>query len=102
VSTNGKRLSLLLAALLLWTQVQLWGGRGSLTEVRHLRQLHTEQVQRNELARQRNSTLAAEVHDLKVGRESIEELARSELAMVHPQETFYQVVKVRKPEPRPD
>jgi hypothetical protein len=37
--------------------------------------------------------LSAEVQDLKNGNEAIEERARSELGLVKPDETFYQVVE---------
>ena len=42
---------------------------------------------------QRNSRLAAEVQDLKSGTAAIEERARSDLGMIGPNETFYQVVE---------
>jgi len=37
--------------------------------------------------------LSAEVEDLKHGEEAIEERARSELGLLKPGETFYQVVE---------
>lgn len=40
----------------------------------------------------RNARLAAEVRDLKQGLTALEERARSELGMVAPRESFYQVV----------
>lgn len=84
---------LILAAL----QVQLWGGSGSLTEVRHLRQSVAEQKQRNVELHALNSALAAEVTNLKSGVDAIEELARSELAMTGPNETFYHITELPKP-----
>jgi cell division protein FtsB len=39
----------------------------------------------------RNSALEAEVLDLKQGLDAAEERARSELGMVQPDETFYQI-----------
>jgi cell division protein FtsB len=45
------------------------------------------------LAVARNSRLAAEVQDLKSGTAAIEERARSDLGMIGPNETFYQVVE---------
>jgi cell division protein FtsB len=43
--------------------------------------------------KKRNETLSAEVDDLKHGDEAIEERARSELGLIKPGETFYQVVE---------
>lgn len=41
---------------------------------------------------ERNGQLAAEVRDLKQGLAALEERARSELGMIAPRETFFQVV----------
>ena len=41
----------------------------------------------------RNSALDAEVRDLKVGLEAIEERARSELGMIKRDEIFFQVLE---------
>src|SRR3954471_16954000 len=51
-----------------------------------------EQKQENLRLKQRNEKLAAEVEDLKSGKEAIEERARSELGLIKPGEVFYQVV----------
>ena len=45
----------------------------------------------------RNSALEAEVRDLKVGREAIEERARSELGMIRQDEMFFQVLEAATP-----
>ena len=60
---------------------------------RHVEQRLDEQKKENAKLKQRNEALAAEVQDLKSGREAIEERARSELGLVKPDETFYQVVE---------
>jgi len=46
----------------------------------------------NEALVERNARLAAEVRDLKQGLTALEERARSELGMIAPRETFFQVV----------
>ena len=48
---------------------------------------------RNELARQGNERLAAEVRDLREGMEMVEEKARFELGMVRPNEILVQIAK---------
>ena len=84
--------ALLLLILLLALEVKLWTGDWSLREVWRLRQRVAEQKQENLRLKQRNEALSAEVQDLKNGNEAIEERARSELGLVKPGETFYQVV----------
>jgi len=85
--------ALLLLILLLALEVKLWTGDWSLREVWRLRQRVAEQKQENQKLRQRNEALSAEVQDLKNGNEAIEERARSELGLIKPDETFYQVVE---------
>ena len=85
--------ALLLLILLLALEVKLWTGDWSMREVWRLRQRVAEQKQENLKLKQRNDALSAEVQDLKNGNEAIEERARSELGLVKPGETFYQVVE---------
>ncbi|MGB2517260.1 MAG: septum formation initiator family protein [Pseudomonadales bacterium] len=47
----------------------------------------------NQALAQRNQQLYAEVEDLKQGLAAVEEHARSDLGMVKPNETFYQLVE---------
>ena len=89
----GKRLLPLLIALLVIFQAQLWLGRGSIPNVRQMEQQLSEQLERNQQAKVRNSQLEAEVRDLKEGLEIVEEKARTELGMVKPNEIFVQVTK---------
>ena len=85
--------ALLLMALLLVLGVKLWTGDWSMREVWRLRERVAEQKRENQKLRQRNEALSAEVQDLKNGNEAVEERARSELGLVKPGETFYQVVE---------
>lgn len=89
--------ALVLLILLVVLQVHLWTGRGGMRDVWRLQQRIEEQKAENAQLKARNEMLAAEVEDLKHGEEAIEERARSELGLVRPGETFYQVV-----EPDPD
>ncbi|WP_244731714.1 septum formation initiator family protein [Psychrosphaera aestuarii] len=54
-------------------------------EVNSLKRDNDELIKRNEL-------LAADVKDLKVGLEGIEERARNELGMIRQNETFFRLV----------
>lgn len=82
----------LFVILLVLLQYRLWFGNGSLTEVHHLQEQISLIEQENESLKERNLSLAAEVHDLKQGHEAIEERARSEMGMIKYDETFYQIV----------
>ena len=86
-------IALLLLILLLALEVKLWTSDWSMREVWRLRQRVSEQKAENQKLKQRNEALSAEVQDLKNGNEAIEERARSELGLVKPGETFYQVVE---------
>ncbi len=86
-------LHLVLIALLLLLQGQLWFGRGSIPDVMRQRQALKEQKQQNAAAQLANDRLAAELHDLKDGLEMVEERARSEIGMVKPNEVFVQIAK---------
>ncbi|MEF2148279.1 cell division protein FtsB [Aquilutibacter rugosus] len=82
----------ILALLLLLMQYSLWLGDHGETAVIQLRRVVAQQQHENEGLRQRNSSLAAEVEDLKSGEGAVEERARNELGMIKPGETFYRVV----------
>jgi cell division protein FtsB len=86
-------LHLVLIALLLVLQGQLWFGRGSLPDVIRLREVLKDQKQQNAAAQLANDRLSAELHDLKDGLEMVEERARSEIGMVKPNEVFVQIAR---------
>jgi cell division protein FtsB len=88
-------ITVVLAALLLVVQADLWFGRLSLPAVMSQRAQLDAQRSTNEAARARNARLAAEVSDLREGLEMVEEKARSELGMVKPDEIFVQVTAAR-------
>ena len=82
-----------LVIVLVLLQYRLWLGDGGMREVHRLRaEIEVQRDQNSEL-KERNRTLVAEVQDLKKGTVAIEERARTDLGMVGPGETFYQVVE---------
>ena len=90
-------LTLTLAALIVLIQYPLWLGKGSWLRVWEVdQQIHT-QGDTNRRLQARNSALEAEVRDLKVGQEAIEERARSELGMIRQDEIFFQVLEAAPP-----
>ena len=82
---------MILIALLVVLQAQLWFGRGSLPDVMRLRQQLKEQKQHNQAAQLANERLGAELNDLKDGLDMVEERARAEIGMVKPNEIFVQI-----------
>jgi len=85
--------ALILLILLIGLELKLWAGEGGMRDVWRLQKQLAEQKQENLKLRQRNEKLAAEVQDLKNGKEAIEERARSELGLIKPGEVFYHVVE---------
>ncbi|HOV58049.1 MAG TPA: cell division protein FtsB [Rhodanobacteraceae bacterium] len=85
--------ALVLLILLIALQLKLWTGEGGMRELASLRQHVAEQQRENERLKARNEALSAEVQDLKEGRDAIEGRARSELGLIKPGETFYQVIE---------
>ena len=90
----GKRLvPILLLALLLVLQGQLWLGRGSLPNVHALQQQLDAEKARNLQAKAENDRLRSEVRDLKEGVDAVEEKARLEMGMVKQGEIYVQIAK---------
>ena len=75
-------------------QAQLWFSDGGYRKTVKLREAVADQRELNEQLRNRNAALDAEVINLKQGLEAAEERARTDLGMIGPRETFYQVVPV--------
>lgn len=84
-----------LVVVLALLQYRLWFGTGGMREVSRLKAEIEQQRDANEVLRERNRTLTAEVQDLKKGTTAIEERARTDLGMVGQKETFFQVVTPR-------
>ena len=86
-------IALVLLVLIGFLEWRLWTGPWSIPEVRRLEARVKTQREENESLRQRNARSAADVQDLKTGKEAVEERARAELGMTRPGEVFYQVVE---------
>jgi len=90
----GARFATIVLLLLLGViNAQLWLGRGSLPQVRNMRQQLAAQEQANQQAQLRNDQLTSEVRDLQEGQVMVEEMARYELGMVKPDEIYVQMSK---------
>jgi cell division protein FtsB len=82
-----------LAVLIALIQYPLWLGKGSWFRVWEVDRQIRAQRQTNGQLQARNNALEAEVRDLKVGLDAIEERARSELGMIKQDEIFFQVLE---------
>lgn len=88
-------LALALAGLILLIQYPLWLGKGGWLRVWEVDGQIRAQREANRQLQARNAALDAEVRDLKVGLDAIEERARSELGMIRQDEIFFQVLDDR-------
>ena len=86
-------IALVLILVLIGLQLKLWSGNGSMHEVDSLRVAVKKQADENAKLLQRNQALDADVLDLKHGEQAVEARARTELGLIKPGETFYQVVE---------
>ncbi|MFL6697687.1 MAG: cell division protein FtsB [Vitreoscilla sp.] len=75
-----------LIVLIGWVQAELWFGKAGVAHVAEMSRELTALRAANDVSRQRNDQLQAEVSDLKEGLEMVEEKARSELGMTKPDE----------------
>lgn len=94
---HGKRM-VLVVLLLLFVILQyfIWLGEHGFARLWRLEQTVADQREENLQLQTRNQQLQAEVMDLKRGSNALEERARSELGLVKPDETFYQVIEPKQ------
>ena len=83
--------ALVLLLLLVGLQLKLWSAHGGMHEVDALRASIKKQADENTRLQQRNQALAVDVADLKHGDQALEARARTELGLIKPGETFYQI-----------
>lgn len=83
----------ILLIILVTLQYDLWVGEGSIVEVRKLESAIELQTRENQILRERNDALQAEVLDLKHGLSAIEERVRTEMGMIKDDETFFHVIE---------
>jgi cell division protein FtsB len=74
----------------------MWFGEANILQISTLQQDIKDQNTENDRLLLRNHQLEAEVNDLRKGYVAIEERARSELGMVKPGESFYQLISTPK------
>lgn len=87
--------SIVLALLVVALQYPLWIGKGGWLRVWEVETQLAASKEANRRLEQRNSSLEAEVRDLKTGYEAVEERARFELGLTKSDEVFVQTPQVR-------
>lgn len=85
-------ISLVLLTLLCLLQYRLWFGKHSILDYWQMKQEVEIQREQNANLTQRNNLLKADIEDLKIGLEAIEERARNELGLIKDGETFYRIL----------
>jgi cell division protein FtsB len=103
MTTPIKILTVTMAAVLVALQYRIWVSRDGVRSVWRLEHVVAAHKALNARLTLRNERLAGEVKELETGTSGIEELARSQLGMIGPNETFYQVIEPapRVPAPKP-
>lgn len=96
LSGDVKYLTYVLVGLIVAIQYPLWMGKGSWLKVWEFSTKVDKQKEKNLQLAARNAGLDAEVRDLKLGIDAVEERARVELGMIKPGEVFYQVIDKSK------
>ncbi len=87
-----KTVILVLLGVFMLLQYRLWWGKHSIQDYYRLAKELEHQQQHNAGLKQRNKLLKADIQDLQIGIESIEERARNELGLIKEGETFYRIL----------
>lgn len=93
---KGRWLTLILFAILLLLQIQLWIGDGSIGQQKQLEREISVQKLRNESLEKRNEVILLEIEslgDTVENDEGLEERARSKLGMVEDGEVFIMMIE---------
>lgn len=91
-----KLIPVVLIGLLALLQYRLWFGKHSIPDLSAMQTQIDEQALQNANLRQRNDLLKADINDLKIGLEAIEERARNELGLIKQGETFYRILPAER------
>ncbi|ALU43091.1 MULTISPECIES: cell division protein FtsB [Pseudoalteromonas] len=89
---------LALLCLCAYTQYNLWFGHNGLEDFRRIKTAVDKHQAANADLAKRNKLLRADIEDLKLGLEGVEERARHELGMIKPNETFIRVLSKKHDE----
>jgi cell division protein FtsB len=87
---------MVLVVFLCLLQYRLWFGKNSVPDYLAMKQEVADRKEQNTNLIQRNSLLKADINDLKIGLDAIEERARNELGLIKEGETFYRILPAEK------
>lgn len=87
-----KWVPIVLVVLLGLLQYRLWFGKNSIPDYLDRKDEVSRQVLQNANLGQRNALLKADINDLTIGLDAIEERARNELGLIKRGETFYRIL----------
>ncbi|WP_462159171.1 cell division protein FtsB [Pseudoalteromonas sp. GB56] len=87
-----------LFVLLSYLQYLLWFGHNGVEDYTRLSKAVESHIQTNQQLSKRNKLLEADIQDLKLDLEGVEERARHELGMIKPNEVFYRVLPSKQNE----
>ncbi|MCC2617978.1 cell division protein FtsB [Aestuariibacter halophilus] len=85
-------ITVVLLTLLVMLQYRLWFGKHSFPDYLAMQEEVAAQRAQNANLTQRNDLLKADINDLKIGLEAMEERARNELGLIKTGETFYRIL----------
>ncbi|MCF6435266.1 MULTISPECIES: cell division protein FtsB [Pseudoalteromonas] len=83
---------LILLTLALFLQYRLWFGNNGIQDYTQIKSAVNSHQALNAKLSKRNKLLKADIEDLKLGLEGVEERARHELGMIKENETFIRVL----------
>ncbi|MFT6268517.1 MAG: cell division protein FtsB [Alphaproteobacteria bacterium] len=89
---KNKWIAVLLIVMLSALQYRLWFGKNSVSDFQYKQDQITTLTKQNANLQQRNQLLRADIEDLQLGIESMEERARNELGLIKEGETFYRIL----------
>lgn len=87
-----KWLLALLTVTLVFLQVRLWFGEGSMAHVTSLKRQIAAEQKTIDAERERNRELAMEVRELRGGTDAVEGEARRDLGMIRDGETYFMLL----------
>lgn len=89
---KSKSILAILVILLIVLQYRLWLGKNSIADYDKMQAQIEDLETQNASLRQRNQLLRADIDDLQLGIESMEERARNELGLIKEGEVFYRIL----------